>query len=181
MQIASETRAHSTERPATLLLADDKRTPVPVLAIAAGLALAVAIIHLQDQGGLLGSQSPTYLRDGYYMVEIGSTLAAGLLVRGKIVGWVLGLAATIGPMTGYLLSRSVGIPGDPGDVGNWGYLLGAVSLVVEGTFIVIAAIALWRLTHRPSRQAAQAAHRTFSQPVSQQGRSQPRETRVGAA
>jgi hypothetical protein len=106
------------------------------------LALTVAIIHLQDQGGLLGHQSPTWLKFGYYLVEIGATVAAGLILRSKVVGWLLGLASTAGPLVGYLLSRTVGIPGDPGDVGNWGYTLGTVSLIVEGSFITVAVFVL---------------------------------------
>ena len=54
----------------------------------------------------------------------------------------------LGTVTGYLLSRTVGVPGDPGvpgDIGNWGYLLGTVSLLVEGSFIVLALMSLWRI------------------------------------
>ena len=128
-----------------LLLADDTVTPVPLLVVAAGLLMVVAIIHLQDQGGLLGGESPTWLKYGYYLIEIGSLVSALLVVRGKVLGWVLGLAFTVGPFTGYVLSRSVGVPGDPGDVGNWGYLLGTVSLVVEGSFVILASACLIRL------------------------------------
>jgi hypothetical protein len=128
-----------------LVLADDTVTPVPLLVVAAGLLIAVAIIHLQDQGGLLGGESPTWLKYGYYLIEIGSLVSALLVVRGKVLGWLLGLAITVGPFTGYVLSRSVGVPGDPGDVGNWGYLLGTVSLVVEGSFVILAGACLTRL------------------------------------
>jgi hypothetical protein len=145
MQLASVTET-SQRQPATrFLLSDDTQTPVPFLVLGAGLALAIAVIHLQDQGGLLGDQSPMWLKYGYYMVEISSTISAALIIRGKTVGWLLGLASSIGPMTGYILSRTVGVPGDPGDVGNWSYLLGTVSLLVEGSFIVLAAICLTRI------------------------------------
>jgi hypothetical protein len=142
-----ETMAHPSlaQRLKSFVLSDDTQTNVPLLVIGAGLALAVAVIHLQDQGGLLGDQSPTWLKYGYYVVEISSTISAALLIRGKILGWLLGLASTIGPMTGYILSRTVGVPGDPGDIGNWGYLLGTVSLIVEGSFIVLAVICLTRM------------------------------------
>jgi hypothetical protein len=145
MQLASATETSQGQPVTRLLLSDDTQTPVPFLVLGAGLALAIAVIHLQDQGGLLGDQSPMWLKYGYYMVEIGSTISAALIIRGKTVGWLLGLASSIGPMTGYILSRTVGVPGDPGDVGNWGYLLGTVSLVVEASFIVLAAICLVRI------------------------------------
>src|SRR5580658_2150380 len=143
--MASATQASSGHRVTRFLLNDDSQTPVPFLVLGAGLALAIAVIHLQDQGGLLGNQSPMWLKYGYYLVEISSTISAALIIRGKTAGWVLGLASSVGPMTGYMLSRTVGLPGDPGDVGNWGYLLGTVSLVVEGSFIVLAVFCLIRI------------------------------------
>jgi hypothetical protein len=144
MQLTGGTQASSAQS-ATRFFSDDRQTPLPLLALGAGLALAIAVIHLQDQGGLLGSQSPIWLKYGYYMVEISSTISAALIIRGKAFGWVLGLMSSIGPMTGYILSRSVGLPGDPGDVGNWGYLLGTVSLTVEGSLIVLAGFCLMRI------------------------------------
>ncbi len=145
MQAASAIQAPPRQPVMRFLLRDDTRTPVPLLVVGAGLALAIAVIHLQDQGGLLGDQSPTWLKYGYYLVEMSSTISAALIIRGKTLGWLLGLASSIGPLTGYVLSRSVGLPGDPGDVGNWGYLLGTVSLIVEGSFIVLAVVCLVRI------------------------------------
>jgi hypothetical protein len=145
MQVASVTQTSSGQRVTRFILSDDTQTAVPFLVLGAGLALAIAIIHLQDQGGLLGDQSPAWLKYGYYMVEISSTISAALIIRGKTIGWLLGLASSIGPMAGYIMSRTVGVPGDPGDVGNWGYLLGTVSLIVEGSFIVLAVICLTRI------------------------------------
>jgi len=52
------------------------------------------------------------------MVEISSTISVALIIRGKTLGWLLGLASSTGPMTGYLRSRTVGLPGDSGDGGN---------------------------------------------------------------
>jgi MFS family permease len=135
------------------VLLDDTVTPVPLLVAGAGLLIAIAIIHLQDQGGLLGGVSPTWLKYGYYLVEIGALVSALFVIRGKAIGWVLGLASSVGPFVGYILSRSVGVPGDPGDVGNWGYLLGTVSLLVEGSFAIVAVLCLTRL-HRTRRPAA---------------------------
>jgi hypothetical protein len=144
---------------------DDTSTPLVVVLVAASLAVAVCIIHLQDQGGLLGDQSPTWLKFGYYLIEIFSLIAAGWLVRGKTIGWVVGLGCAALPFIGYVLSRSVGLPGDSGDIGNWGYMLGTVSLLVEGTFALVAVACLvacyrmqtHRLTQAPSRIAAQRA------------------------
>jgi len=145
MQKLSERPAATAGAPRLSVLADDTTNPLPVLVVGAGLALAIAVIHLQDQGGLLGNVTPLWMKYGYYLVEIGSTIAAALLIRGKVLGWIVGLASSVGPLTGYLLSRTVGVPGDTGDIGNWAYLLGTVSLLVEGTFILLAVISLWRI------------------------------------
>ncbi len=147
---ATETRLATIPTSSRLSLvdffrSDDNETPGLVSIAAAGLLIAVAIIHLQDQGGLLGGESPIWLKYGYYLVELSSLLAAVLVLRKKTLGWVLGLGSAGFPFLGYLLSRSVGIPGDPGDVGNWGYTLGTVSLVVEATYVIVAVISLYRL------------------------------------
>jgi hypothetical protein len=145
MQLSSFTQGRSRQRGTRFLLSDDTRTSVPVLVVAASLALAIAVIHLQDQGGLPGDQSPLWLKYSFYVVEITSTVSAALLIRGKTFGWLLGLGSSIGPVTGYILSRTVGLPGDRGDVGNWGYVLGTVSLIIEGSFAVLAVTCLLRI------------------------------------
>ncbi len=145
MQVTTGAQSLGAQRVKRFLFSDDTQTPFPLLVLGAGLALAIAVIHLQDQGGLLGNQSPLWLKYGYYLVEISSTISAALIIRGKTFGWLLGLASSIGPMTGYILSRSVGVPGDQGDVGNWGYLLGTVSLIVEGSLILLAGFCLVRI------------------------------------
>ena len=89
MQVESMTHPSSAQRLKSFVLSDDTQTKVPLHVLGAGLALAVAVIHLQDQGGLLGDQSPTWLKYGYYMVEISSTISAALIIRGKILGWLL--------------------------------------------------------------------------------------------
>ena len=43
------THASSGQRVASFLLGDDTQSSVPLLAVGAGLALAIAVIHLQDQ------------------------------------------------------------------------------------------------------------------------------------
>ena len=154
MRLASVTQERSRQRVMRFLMSDDTKATVPVLTVAASLALAIAVIHLQDQGGLPGDQSPVWLKYAFYMVELSSTISAALLIRGKTFGWLLGLGSSIGPMTGYILSRTVGLPGDSGDVGNWGYVLGTVSLIVEGSFVVLAVVCLVRIgsARQPNQQ-----------------------------
>ena len=49
-----------------------------------------------------------------------------------------------------VLTRSVPVPGDPGDVGNWLEPLGVASLITEGVVVILAAMILagiYRLHH----------------------------------
>src|ERR1700722_12654893 len=122
----------------------DRVTPLPLSLVASVLCIAIGLIHLQDQGGLLGNESPHWLAIGYYAIEIAAGITALLLARQHFLGWLFALGVSAAPATGYILSRTVGVPGDPGDIGNWGYTLGTVSLIVEGALFLIAVLALGR-------------------------------------
>jgi hypothetical protein len=43
---------------------------------------------------------------------------------------------------GYVLTRSVPVPGDAGDVGNWLEPLGVASLAIEAVVVILAVIIL---------------------------------------
>jgi hypothetical protein len=43
-------------------------------------------------------------------------------------------------------------------VGNWGYLLGTVSLIVEGSFVVLAVICLIRIAKAWQPNSPEAGH-----------------------
>jgi hypothetical protein len=47
-----------------------------------------------------------------------------------------------GPLLGYLLSRSIGLPGDSDDIGNWLDPLGMASMFVE---VAVLSLSLARL------------------------------------
>ena len=66
------------------------------------------------------------------------------------LAWLGALLVAAGPFAGYLLTRSVGLPGDHDDVGNWADPLGTVSLVVEGALILLAVTGV---AQRPVRAA----------------------------
>ena len=59
----------------------------------------------------------------------------------------------VGPFAAYILSRTVGLPGDPGDVGNWGYWVGTVSMFVEAALVVLSVSMLLAV-----RQEARSAY-----------------------
>jgi hypothetical protein len=131
-------------------------TVAPVISVrlaGALLALAVAAVHVADQGSITTLASPHWIGWGYRLIEVGGllTAAAVLLARPAWLGWAAGILLGVGPFLGYVASRSVGVPGDHGDIGNWGYWVGTVSLVVEAALIVLSAGMLLALRERPSR------------------------------
>src|SRR4051812_35629379 len=77
--------------------------------IGAALALAVAYIHVKDQGGFPGDKSPTYVGIGYYLLEAAALVAAIALIVGAhrhtLKAWALTVGVALGPLVGYVLSR----------------------------------------------------------------------------
>jgi hypothetical protein len=129
--------------------------------VGALLAVTVAAVHVADQGGITALASPAWIGWGFRLVEAGGILTALILLLpgqarpGPVslgparvgrawfgaasLGWAAGVLLGTGPFTGYIASRTVGVPGDPGDVGNWGYWVGTVSLLVEAALVALSA------------------------------------------
>src|ERR1700722_3758264 len=110
----------------------------------AALALAVATVHVADQGGITALNSPSWIGWGYRLIEAGGVLTALVLLVPRPAwlpawaGWAAALLLGAGPFFAYILSRTVGLPGDPGDVGNWGYWVGTLSLLVEAALVALS-------------------------------------------
>ena len=125
---------------------------IALRALGAALALAVAYIHVKDQGGLPGDKSPSYIAYGYWMLEIAGVVAAVALstARGRQLAWSWALTAgvALGPIVGYVMSRGPGLPNYTDDKGVWTEPLGLVSLAVEGALLVVAAAVLFRSRRR---------------------------------
>jgi hypothetical protein len=109
------------------------------------LALAIAAAHVADQGGVTDLASPGWIGWGYRLIEAGGVLTALVLLLPRPArpvpawaGWAAGVLLGVGPFVAYVLSRTVGVPGDPGDVGNWGYWLGTVALLVEAGLVALS-------------------------------------------
>jgi hypothetical protein len=121
---------------------------ISIRMVAALLALAVAAVHVADQGGITALATPHWIGWGYRAIEVGGVLTAiaVLLARPAWLGWAAGVLLGAGPFIGYLASRTVGVPGDHPDVGNWGDWDGTVSLFLEAALIVICVTMLmaWR-------------------------------------
>jgi hypothetical protein len=125
--------------------------------VGALLAVAVAAVHVTDQGGLTTLNSPAWIGWGYRLIEVGGVLTAlTLLLTGPArlgrpwFGWAAGVLLGAGPFLAYVTSRTVGLPGDSGDIGNWGYWVGIVSLIVESALVVLSTGMLLGLRQRGS-------------------------------
>jgi hypothetical protein len=107
--------------------------------------LAVAAIHVIDQGGVPGTKGPEYVQIMYYALEVAGVLAAALLLtKHARAGGLLSLGVAAGPIVGYVLSRGPGLPDYTDDIGNWAEPLGVVSLVVEGILLILTVVLLRR-------------------------------------
>jgi uncharacterized membrane protein YczE len=68
------------------------------------------------------------------MLLFGGILAAIVIYRGRSWGWSLGALVSVGPFAGYVISRTIGLPG-LGVEEEWLELLGLLSLLVEALFV----------------------------------------------
>jgi hypothetical protein len=109
--------------------------------VGALLALAVAVAHVADQGGVTAFTSPNWLGWSYRLIEVGgvATAIALLLPRPARLGWMAALLLGVGPFVGFIASRTVGVPGDAADIGNWGDWVGTIALVVEAALVILGA------------------------------------------
>jgi hypothetical protein len=121
-------------------------THVTAVLTAAALLAAVAFIHLADQGFFAFHKSPGYLQIAYLAVEIAAPVVAlALLRRPSIAAWLLTAGCAVGPLVGFVLTRSTGLPNAREDIGNWGETLGVSSVIVEATLLLVAVVELLRL------------------------------------
>ena len=123
-----------------------------VRVVGAALALVIGWLHVVDQGGLSSLKTPAYVGVGYWVLELGALVLAGVLLfgsaRGRLAGWVVALGVAAGPMVGYALSRGPGLPGYVDDRGNWGEVIGIQALTTEAALLVLGALVLLRSRRR---------------------------------
>src|SRR5437868_4700585 len=101
--------------------------------VAAVVIAAVGLIHLYLAPEYLGEHA--YIGALFVLAGIGSAfVAARLWFKGGQLTWLLGAAISVGTFAGFVLSRTVGLPGFKER--EW-ELLGVVSLVVEGGFLAL--------------------------------------------
>jgi hypothetical protein len=89
--------------------------------------------------------SPDWIGWSYRLIEVSGVVTALVLLLPRPArpapawtGWAAGVLLGAGPFAAYILSRTVGGPGDHGDVGSWGYWVGTVSLFVEAALVALS-------------------------------------------
>ena len=103
-----------------------------------GLIAGSGLIHLVETPEYLGEVR--YIGVLFALSVVGAIVAAVGIFRGERWGWGLGALVAGASIAGYLLSRTVGLPGFREN--SWEEFaepLGLLSLVVEGLFLVVAA------------------------------------------
>lgn len=96
--------------------------------------IAIAIIHILDLPSKWSEVK--YLGVGYVAVIIASlVLVERIVLKKNIVDYYLSAALAGGVLTGFIITRTVGLPGAMDDIGNWLEPVGLVSIVVEA-FVV---------------------------------------------
>jgi Na+/proline symporter len=134
----TSTPSSTLERPPSLDTArpgHDQHLARRAVAVA-GLA-GIALIHVLDLPGKI--QETPYLGVGYLgIIAVAIVLGELLLRRDDLRVWAAtaGLAALV--IVGFVVNRTVGMPGATDDIGNWGEPLGLASLVVEGLVVLVA-------------------------------------------
>lgn len=112
----------------------------------AGIVLIVitGVIHFVDAPDAFGEA--TYKGLLFVANGVGALISGVGIWRGaRGWGWGLGLLVAAGAIVGYVISRTIGMPGlgvDP-----WMEPLGVASLIVEGLFTLIALKVLSSRTH----------------------------------
>lgn len=94
-----------------------------------GLA-GVAVIHIMDLPGKW--EETRYLAFGYLgIIVVAAVLIERILHKGTARDYAAAAALSLAVIVGFVVNRTVGMPGAMGDIGNWFEPLGLLSLFVE--------------------------------------------------
>jgi hypothetical protein len=122
-----------------------------VRAVAAIGLFAVGIIHALQIPGQIGGAA--WLTAGFALLAVVAPVAGLWLLAGPPrLAWPAGGLLCLSAVGGYVLTRSVPIPGDTADVGNWLEPMGVAAIFTELIVVILAAFVLLSL-----RRAARAA------------------------
>ena len=104
--------------------------------------LGIALVHLLDLPGTIG---PSPVQGTLYLVLVVACLAAAvsILHATSWLHWVIVATIAAAPFVTYVLTRTVGLPFDHSDIGNWGDRLGVAALFLEAVVVLSSGYALW--------------------------------------
>jgi hypothetical protein len=123
------------------------RTAAPSLGAAEltgiGLLAATIAIHTTELADKVGETA--YLGAGYILLIAASIVSIVLLAQRDRRGWTFGLVTCAATLVGFVLTRTTGLPGAMGDIGNWTETIAVWSLAVEAAFV---GLAVWALVRR---------------------------------
>jgi hypothetical protein len=106
--------------------------------------VGIALIHVLDLPGKL--EETPYLGIAYLGLIVSALIVAEALVRRDTpLGWLAAAGLAVATIGGYVVNRTLGMPGAMDDIGNWLEPLGLASLFVEG---IVAALAVTGLVRR---------------------------------
>jgi len=94
---------------------------------------------------------------------LGSLIAAYGVYHKKVWGWLFGLFLAIGSIIGYILSRSIGLPGMP--VEERLDAFGLVAVAVEVTVILMVVLRPWRFVLDEAEQVPGTGRLRYSAPI----------------
>ena len=110
-------------------------------AVAVAGLLGIALVHLLDLPGKV-HETP-WMAVLYVGLIVSALVLAEVLVRKddrRAWAGTLGLAVMVA--AGFVVNRTVGMPGAMDDIGNWLEPLGLASLFLEGVVAAVAGLAL---------------------------------------
>jgi len=120
---------------------NDHSAPFPTLKwLAIAAILGTGLIHIVEAPDAFGEAA--YKGALFVANGMGALVAAyGIFRDRRGSGWVLGLLVAGGALLAYVASRTVGLPGLPAEPDAWLEPMGVASLVCEGVFVVLFALA----------------------------------------
>jgi Na+/proline symporter len=124
---------------------------IVVRALSAVGVTGIAVIHVLDAQDTY--HHTRYIFWLYVAIVVAAVPTVALLLHwrsGRV--WLAPAALAVGPFVGYLWSRTIGLPGDTDDIGDWLNTLGLASLLVEAIVISVSLSRL-RLHVRSARRA----------------------------
>ncbi len=99
--------------------------------------ISIALIHFLDAFSAFDESK--FVFGLYILLMIVTLFASAILLRtDSRLTWMLAGATAGLTMIGFILTRTIGLPGFPDNVGNWLEPLGLASLWVEGLVLVLS-------------------------------------------